>query len=261
MDVALEGTAMTCIGRFIGSLVLVLILASCAHSGQLIDHTSAQRLQSQTFAIDVVCKSLFGGFSTGGTGVAVSRSHILTAAHVANACGPLEAVFTAKAKDGTSYRLGLVEASQDVDAAVFRVLSLGSPFKPVPIRYSRIQKGETLCAVSAHPAYAWRVDCGQVIKPLYNSRFCGPRGIVTMGQTIGGNQGRTVAMHPGQTLELIAEVRDVNLRLSLLAKANTWLEQENERLRGHCETCIDQDCRRAVADELTREAQRNGEYV
>lgn len=189
---------MTCISRF--TVLFSLLFAACTYPGLanqgLINKNQSDDLFKSTMAVNVYCEMPYGGpVKYGGTGVALDGRHVLTAKHVVDACedegtGRLFEIELVT-KSGRQHRAAVLSRSGTLDAAVLQVLSLDAPFVPVPVRLSPPDKGETLCIVSAHPAYSWRVSCGEV-ETWRDTRFCGDSSIQVRNQTIGGSSGSGV---------------------------------------------------------------------
>ena len=150
-------------GFLAGLLVLLLAAfanASCAHASPLTSRGLTARY-AEAVEISAVCvreDGAIGGWS--GSGVIVSRTRILTAAHVAGSRGAF-CVFSTKTIDGTERMVQPAVVLPDLDIASMTILDGETPFDFSPLAYgARPSLGDTVCAATAVP---WRGHkCGEV---------------------------------------------------------------------------------------------------
>lgn len=152
---------------FLAGLVLLLAVVanvSCAHSSPLTSRGLAERY-IEAVEISAVCiqdDGAGGGaiVGRGGSGVIVSRTRILTAAHVAASHG-MFCVYSATTIDGKERMIQPAVELPDLDLAAMTILDGEAPFDFSPLAYGgKPMLGDTVCAAVAVP---WRGHkCGEV---------------------------------------------------------------------------------------------------
>lgn len=154
-------------GWLAGLLVLLLAAvanASCTHASPLMSRSLADRYV-EAVEISAMCVQDDGNgggaiVGWGGSGVIVSRTRILTAAHVAATHG-MFCVFSATTIDGKERMIQPAVVLPDFDLASMTILDDEEPFDFSPLAYGvKPTLGDTVCAAVAVP---WRGHkCGEV---------------------------------------------------------------------------------------------------
>lgn len=150
-------------GFLAGLLVLLLAAvanASCAHSSKLTSRDVADRY-IEAVEIGAMCVRADGMIvGWNGSGVIVSRTRVLTAAHVADSRG-MFCAFSAKTIDGKERMIQTDVSLPDLDLAAMTIFDDEVPFDFSPLAYgAKPLLGDNVCAAVANP---WRGHkCGEV---------------------------------------------------------------------------------------------------
>jgi len=150
-------------GFLAGLLVFLLgVVAniSCAHQSPLVSRSVAERY-SAAVRIGVTCLGEDGSImSGGGSGVIVSPTVVLTAAHVADMPDAL-CSFSVSRYDGRERSMRVERVDHKLDLARLVLMSGQEPFVYSPVSFGpKPLIGSTVCAAPAWPSFKHK--CGEV---------------------------------------------------------------------------------------------------